>query len=156
MKQYGTPKDAESFFFSSEMQETIEDFSIPITSQLHCPSVEDIQQRCMDLYSSLNPADQITLMSSLFECALKSRNVFVPADFLQLLINSMDHLQQSGRSNIFYQLAVASGTLRPDGSDSMLPARRVPTGLIEYCSIFYSTHGTRQVNYNLQCIFEYR
>ena len=78
-----------AFFFSSEMQETIEDFSIPITSQLLCPSVEDIQQRCMDLYSSLNPADQITLMSSLFECAPKSRNVFVPADFLQLLINSL-------------------------------------------------------------------
>ena len=65
----------------------------------------------------------------------------------------MEHMQKSGRSNLFYQFAKGFGTLRPDGSDSVLPALRMPTGLIEYCSIFYSTVGTQQVHTIYTCIF---
>ena len=61
-KQFRTPKDTECFFFPLSLEEAVEDFSLPVTSQLQCPATDDFQQQYMHLYSILNSADQMVLM----------------------------------------------------------------------------------------------
>ena len=34
--------------------------------------------------------------------------------------------------HLVYALAIGLGTLRPDGSDSLIPTKRMPMGLLEY------------------------
>ena len=55
-------------------------------------------------------------------------------------MNGMDHLQACCHSNVIYLLAKSLGTLRPGRSDSLLPAKRMPMGLIEYCVNFSMLH----------------
>ena len=68
-------------------------------------------------------------------------SVNVPDDFLELAAAVMQHLKSCGRANVvYYNLATAIGTMREDLSDSLLPAKRMPMGLIEHCvNFFYST-----------------
>ena len=146
MKKFKSPQTAGCHFFPPVLldQTTIERTSSPETKS--SDQSKNVSEQCSTLFSNLDPSDQLVLLSSLLQCyCLRSINYSVPTDFLQLLMKSMKHLQDSGRSNIFYQLAKAYGNMRPDGSDSVLPAHRMPIGLIEYCSIFYSTTGTYQV-----------
>ena len=57
-----------------------------------------------------------------------------PDDFLSLAVSAMEHLRSCGeRSNVVYKVL---GTMRDDQSDSLLPARRMPMGLIEHCVNF--------------------
>ena len=53
--------------------------------------------------------------------------------FLELAAAAMQHLKSCGRANVLYNLAKAIGTMRDDLSDSLLPANRMPMGLIEHC-----------------------
>ena len=53
-------------------------------------------------------------------------------------------MQQSGRS-MLYGLARALGKMRGDGSDSRLPARRMPMGLLEHIVNFFSADSYSQV-----------
>ena len=69
----------------------------------------------------------------------------VPPDFLQLVASGMQHLHGAGRSNAIYLLAKALGTLRSDGSDSLMPAKRMPMGLIEYTINFFTTSSVQKV-----------
>ena len=46
----------------------------------------------------------------------------VPDDFIQLAVSGMSHLKRCGRSNVIYSLVKTVGTMRPDHSDSLLPA----------------------------------
>ena len=55
------------------------------------------------------------------------------------------HLQQSGRTNVIYSMAKVLGTMRSDGSDSLLPARRMPMGLIEHTVNVFSASSIHQV-----------
>ena len=55
------------------------------------------------------------------------------------------HLQSCGRSNVVHQLVRALGSLRDDGSDSLLPARRMPMGLIEHCVNFFNSSSMKEV-----------
>ena len=64
----------------------------------------------------------------------------------------MIHLKHCHRSNVIYLLAKALGTMRPDQSDSLLPAKRMPMGLIEYSAKFFTASSTRQVYILSQCI----
>ncbi len=61
----------------------------------------------------------------------------------RVVLSASQHLQQCGRSNVVYQLARAIGMMRPDGSDSRLPAKRMPMGLIEHMVHFFNA-GTYQ------------
>ena len=70
----------------------------------------------------------------------------VETDFLQLVFSAMQHLKKNGRSNLVYQLCKCVGTMRSDGSDSLLPVKRMPTGLIEYVLNFYSAQTVTKVS----------
>ena len=87
------------------------------------------------------PNQQLHIISSLFKSHLASNlSVNVPDDFLELAAAAMQHLKSCGRANVVYNLAKAIGTMREDLSDSLLSAKRMPTGLIEHCvNIFCST-----------------
>lgn len=65
----------------------------------------------------------------------------LPGDFLELAVAAMQHLKSCGRANVLYNFAKVIGTMREDKSDSLLPAKRMPMGLIEHCvNFFASTH----------------
>ena len=70
----------------------------------------------------------------------------VPDDFIQLAVSGMSHLKRCGRSNVIYSLVKTVGTMRPDHSDSLLPAKRMLMGLIEHCVNFFSSTSINQVN----------
>ena len=69
----------------------------------------------------------------------------VPGDFLNVIVEGVHHLKRSGRSNVIYLLAKALGTMRPDGSDSLLPANRMPMGLIEHVVNFFTVDAINKV-----------
>ena len=94
----------------------------------------------------LTPDQELQLLSSAFQgyCSKYSR-IKVEADFLKLCICAMENLKSSGRSNVIYNLCKALGTQRQDKSDSLLPVRRMPMGLIEHCATFFSSNSVSQV-----------
>ena len=77
----------------------------------------------------------------------KAIGVKFPADYLELSIAAADNLGKAGRANVLYLLAKALGTQRPDGSDTLLPVRRLPMGLIEHCANFFNATSISQVIY---------
>ena len=67
---------------------------------------------------------QISQMSCQFSSILKDEyRLNVPQYYLELSVQAMLHLKECDRSNILYSLAKGLGTLRPDGSDSKIPAK---------------------------------
>ena len=44
-----------------------------------------------------------------------------------------------------YNLVRAVGRMRPDGSDSRLPVKRMPMGLVEYIIGFYNADSVEEV-----------
>lgn len=72
------------------------------------------------------------IISSLFQQFALTKYVHIPADFLQLSLIAVKHLNQCGRSNVVYGVAKAIGAMQPDRSDSRLPSRRMLMGLLEY------------------------
>ena len=77
--------------------------------------------------------------------------VTIPDDFLCLTLRAMSHLKKAGRSNVIYGLVRGLGQMRADGSDSKLPALRMPMGLLEYTISFHSSVTLNQVNVHVQC-----
>ena len=71
--------------------------------------------------------------------------VEIPVDFLKLAADGMRHLRKCDRTNVIYRFARVIGTMRKDKSDSLLPVRRMPMGLIEYCVNFFNAEHINQV-----------
>ena len=97
-------------------------------------------------YSEISKNQQLRGISE----ALKSycvsfSNVVLPDDLLCLMLSAMEHLKSCGRSNVVYKLIRVLGSLRDDRSDSLLPARRMPMGLIEHCVNFFNSSSIREV-----------
>ena len=69
----------------------------------------------------------------------------VPDDFLNFVVEGVSHLKKSGRSNVIYLFAKALGTMRSDGSDTLLPAKRMPMGLIEHTVNFLTVDAINKV-----------
>ena len=57
----------------------------------------------------------------------------------------MLHLKQCDRLNILYSLAKSLGALKPDGSDSKFPAKRMPAGLLQHMVNFFAADNLSQV-----------
>ena len=72
----------------------------------------------------------------------------VPDDFIILAAKAMLQLKSSNRSNVIYNLAKAIGTVREDKSDSRLPTKRMPMGLMEYITIFFAADTVQSVSYS--------
>lgn len=58
----------------------------------------------------------------------------------------MEHLKSCRRSNVLYGLAKAVGTMRGDESDSLMPARRMPMGLVEHIINFFCSSSLYKVD----------
>ena len=70
-----------------------------------------------------------------------------PPDFLEFVFQAVQQLQNSGRANVLYLLARGLATMRPDGSDSLIPVTRMPMGLLEYTICFFNANHVQQVQY---------
>ena len=87
---------------------------------------------CTDLFTSLNPSQQLEVLSQLFS---QISNTCVPPDYLELASNA---IRENVRSNVIYPLAKCLGTNRSGGFDSLSPVKRMSMGLIEYVNFFTS------------------
>ena len=94
-----------------------------------------------------NLEDQLRVLSALFSELVKAGyNVpDIPLDFLSPAASGMKNLIDGGRLNVIYLLAKAVGTKRADNSDTLLPVRRMPMGLLEYSVAFFTCTAVQQV-----------
>ena len=119
---------------SREMFTQTEGLDVPVTNV-------DRIATAISLLKMVSDEELMRVISSLFQqFALTKYDVHIPVDFLQLSLIAIRHLNQCGRSNVVYGVAKAIGTMRPDRSDSRLPARRMPMGLLEYMVKFYNSN----------------
>ena len=134
-RRYNSPADAESHYFPSEevVNSDTAAAEMDIVHEVHPLSTVSLSQLPMisDLYKSY---------------IISNSSVTFPNDFLELALSAMEHLKSCGRSNVLYNLAKALGTLRTDHSDPLLPAKRMPMGLIEhsvnfFCSTKHQVHA---------------
>ena len=79
------------------------------------------------------------MLSKMFTQLMAERGVVVLHDFLLKCAVGMERCAVAGRSNILYNLAKDLGTLQIDGSDSLIPCKRMPIGLMEFVSSFFIT-----------------
>ena len=93
----------------------------------------------------LSPSQQVVLLSDLFQKVCRTYDECIGSDFLELIVKASRHLMQCGRSNVIYKLARAIGTMRLDNTDSRLPAKRMPMGMLEYIANFYDAENYRTV-----------
>ena len=111
------------------------------------PSESQIELACWEQLEILPSHQQCSVLSKLFSKFLKQNSSIgsLPGDFLELALKGMVHLKNCNRSNVIYLLVKALGTMRPNQSDSLLPSKRMPMGLIEYAVMFFTSSSTRQV-----------
>ena len=105
-------------------------------------SLEDFERR----FRSLPDEDQLKFLGELFSgYCTRNHGFHIPADYLELSIRGMLHLEKGGRSNILYGLASGLGSVREDGS-SRFPVDRMPMGLLQYMVDFFNCHSIQQVS----------
>ena len=136
---------------TSEMQVSPPESSVVPTSEKPPCTVPSgdlsvVLKVCQQTLDSLQPNQQLQILSQLFSLISQ---MSVPSDFLELANHGMHHLKEHGRSNLIYQLARCVGTMRADGSDSLLPVKRMPTGLIEYAVNFFNARIGTKVHANI-------
>ena len=91
--------------------------------------------------------DLLKLISELFcEHATSFYKVAVDDDFLELTLLAMKHLDSNSKENALYHLAKGLGTLRPDTNESRFPVSRMPFGLLQYMTTFFSSTSATNVS----------
>ena len=112
------------------------------------PDPKEIEKSCWEHLEMLSCDEKCAVLSNLFGMIMmRNTNAgCIPSDFLQLCLHGMAHLKQCNRTNVIYLLAKALGTMRSDLSDSLLPAKRMPMGLIEYNVQFFTSSSAKQVH----------
>ena len=76
--------------------------------------------------SGLTPEQTLCALSSILKAyctATDQPNLISAGDFIRLSLSAMAHLKLCGCSNVVYSLVKCLGTMRNDGSDSLLPAK---------------------------------
>ena len=131
---FGSPKEAEVYYFpiTNEPVTTIAEVptsaEVPITLVLITTPVQS-----SSLVQNDSPSQQLEVLSGIFKSFRRTHsNVDPPDDFLKLALLAMEHLKSCSRSNVVYTLTKVLGTMRGDQSDSLLPGKRMPMGLVEY------------------------
>ena len=105
-----------------------------------------VQDLCLQLLTQLPPDDQLKAISAIFVQFARSDGITgIQEEFLTLCLAAMYHLQKSGHSNILHNLACGLGSERPDDSDSLFPAKKMPMGLVEHAVAFFIS--SPQVSY---------
>lgn len=64
----------------------------------------------------------------------------------------MANLKGAERSNVLYNFSKATAILRSDGSDTLLPMKWLPMGLLEYCASFFTATSVSEI----QCPDDYK
>ena len=161
-KQFVSPVAAEEHYrLQNEMgvQPTplleVENFSSTVGSitQMQHSHIQELDAAadCQEALAPLEADDQLDILSDMFSRFLKQRfQIKVPpgtGDFLKLVVQGIEHLHASGRTNVIYLLAKALGTTLSDGSDSLLPTSRMPMGLVEYIVSFFTASSVQQVKH---------
>jgi len=94
-------------------------------------NVEQIKTACWKLIETLPPNQECEVLSSLFDLYFQRSTILrYVRNFIQFSVNGMNHLKQCNCSN-YYLLSKSLDNLTPDGSDSLLPAKKMPMGLIK-------------------------
>ena len=115
------------------------------TQTERCPSVID---EILTLLMSVSEAEQLNMMDELLSATLKMLhiNIDLPKDFVSKAVAGMQYLKKCQRYNIIYGIAKGFGTMQPDGKDSLIPATRMPTGMLEYTAKFFTSPTLSQVS----------
>ena len=109
-------------------------------------SSEDAVRVCHHALEALHSHEQLEILSLLFSRVLqKCSTPTIPPDFLVLVSDGMQRLHASKWSNVIYLLAKALGTLRSDGSESLMPVNKMPMGLLEYTVNFFTASSIQKV-----------
>ena len=69
----------------------------------------------------------------------------VPDDFIKLSLRAMERLKLLGRENTVYGLVRGLGIMREDGSDSRLPAMKMPMHAWGFWSMFSAFTSLNQL-----------
>ena len=119
--------------------------NVPV-EEASCMDLQSFELHCSQFLSKLAFDDQLSFLSKMYSAVCKSAGfVEIPIDFLKLAADGMKHLRDCDRTNVIYHFARVVGTMRNDKSDSLLPARRMPMGLIEYSINFFNAEHINQV-----------
>ena len=138
-KKFKSPSAAEKHYFghcenvNTNTEETSRDRTLPGSDASVQPdgtgTPEQLQQIC-------------TLFHRYTSCS----GIAIPRDFLPLCLKAFAHLKASGRTNVLYNMSKCLGTMRTDNSDSLLPAKRMPMGLLEHTVNFFTSSSVQQVS----------
>lgn len=111
-----------------------------VTTEMH-PATQAIQ-----LLGRISEGEQLQIMADWFsKFASSNYGVHIDSDFLQLSLSASRYLKQCKRGDVMYGVAKAIGRMRPDDSDSRLPAKRMPMGLLEHMLNFFNADSYSQV-----------
>lgn len=152
--EFASPAEAEHHFKELEMPlecstvaSTSPEVAAPITELDPVCASEDSIGACQRVLARLPPDSQLEILSSFFSVVVGCcpSAPMIPQDFLKLVLHGMQQLHAAGRSNIIYNLAKALGTLRSDGTTSLMPVHRMPVGLIEYATNFFTASSVYRV-----------
>lgn len=102
--------------------------------------IDGIKQRI----ESLDSSKQLAVIGEIFSNLADKNEVYVSRNYLQHSLTAMQHLGTCGRHNLLDGLARGLSTMRDDGKDSIFPAKRVVTGLIEYSVDFFTAGSNAQ------------
>ena len=153
-RKFTSPSDAEEHYFQTqEVSMSTEPLSCDAFTQTEVlmesigVQTDEPMEVQIDECNQLAPIEQLSLreISGSFQKLARTYQVCIEEDFLQLVLQSCQHLQKYGRSNVLDGLARAIGRMRPDGSDSRLPVSRMPMGLIEYLVNFFNADSYQKV-----------
>ena len=136
-KKFDSPSAAEKHFFGYGNQ----DVNTEETSGDVIPGSDASVQH----YSTVTP-EQLQQICTMFHNYAISSGLSIPPDFLPLSLKAFAHLKSSGRTNVLYNMSKCLGTMRTDNSDSLLPAKQMPMGLLEHTVNFFSASSAEQVS----------
>ena len=87
--------------------------------------------------SQVKDEDQCSVLSLPYaDLANSKHSLKIPNHYLQLSMHAFKHLKENGRANVLYKFAKAIGEVRSDGSDTKLPCKQMPMGLLEHIANF--------------------
>ena len=84
-------------------------------------------------------------MGDLFTDLCSSHCLPVPKNFIALAVKAMGNLEDAGRTNVLYDLAVGLGSSHPGDSKTRFPNDHMPMGLLEYVAKFFASENMNEV-----------
>lgn len=113
----------------------------------------DLPAQITTLLNQMELQVQLDKIGSIFsQIGAEHYGISVPPDFLALSLSAFRHLNTCDRSNVLYNIAKGIGKMRDDGTDSLLPTRRMPMGLLEHLANLLVADSLQQVGVDIECL----